>query len=280
MKKNSGVRWDTIVGIITVITMVCFAVIIFIDLSKGGKEVLRPKRQDNTLSLSLHDLDKMTVGTDAGTQKAPTADNSNTANATAANNPRYTVKGSPVVVLDPAHGGADLGTVYNGVQEKTQTLQVANAVKKCLEESGVKVVMTRNADVSVDNAARVSVCNSSKAVAVLSIERNSAGANPSATGAEAWIHTKKTEASVSLANAVLSELDSRAGMKNRGCKTGTGNNSSDNYYINAHCSGTSCVLQLGFMTNPEDDKYVTSQLNKTAQAISDGIVQYLKTKGY
>lgn len=280
--KKYIVRWDTIVGIITLITILCFAVILYIDISRGGTSQLRPGNQGDTMGLSLHDINNINsiAGNTAGGGSG-LADSTQSRQENAGTQEQILkLKKSPVVVLDAAHGGDDDGTVCGGIKEKDQTLMVANAVKKYLENSGAKVVMTRTSDTTIGNKARTDICNSSNAVVVLSIQRNSSSADSAASGAETWVHTKKPAESVKFGTSILEELNSQTGIKNRGVKTGTGSNSSDNYYINAHCSGTSCVLQLGFMTNSEDDKYVTSELDKTAKAIADGTVKYLKTKGY
>lgn len=280
--KRYIMRWDTIVGIITLLTILCFGVILYIDISRGGTSQLRPGNQGNTMGLSLHDIDNINSigGNNTGGENNSGSSSQNSQGSSSTDEQTLKLSKSPVVVIDAAHGGDDDGTVYGGVKEKDQTLVVANAVKTYLEKSGAKVVMTRTSDTTIGNKARTDICNSSKAVVVLSIQRNSASADKTASGAEAWVHTKKPAEAVKFGNSVLDELNGQTGMKNRGVKTGTGSNSSDNYYINAHCSSTSCVLQLGFMTNSADDKYVTSELDKTAKAISDGMVKYLKTKGY
>ena len=53
----------------------------------------------------------------------------------------------------------------------------------------------------------------------------------------------------------------------------------DNYYINAHSKCTSTVIDMGFITNVSDLKKVTTDKTKTAQAIADGIKDYLKQAG-
>lgn len=280
--KKYIMRWDIIVGIITLLTILCFGVILYIDISGGGSAQLKPGNQGNTMGLSLHDINNIdSMGTNS-------TNNGNGGENSSQNSHEHSVSGgqilkldkSPVVVLDAAHGGDDDGTVNGGIKEKDQTLVVANAVKAYLEKSGAKVVMTRTSDTTIGNKARVDICNSSNAVLVLSIQRNSSAADKAAGGAEVWVHTKKPAEAVKFGNTVLDELNRQTGIKNRGVKYGTGTNSSDNYYINAHCKSTSCVLQLGFMTNSADDKYVTSELDKTAKAIAEGTVKYLKTKGY
>src|SRR5690554_4273413 len=53
-----------------------------------------------------------------------------------------------VVILDPGHGGEDPGAVSDklGIKEKEVNLYIASEVKKLLEASGYKVIMTRTED--------------------------------------------------------------------------------------------------------------------------------------
>ncbi len=55
--------------------------------------------------------------------------------------------GSPVVVLDPGHGGVDGGAeASDGTCEKDINLNIALDLKKQLQEEGIRVVMTRSKD--------------------------------------------------------------------------------------------------------------------------------------
>lgn len=47
------------------------------------------------------------------------------------------------IVIDAGHGGADPGAVFEGRQEKDDTLRLALAVGKILEENGQNVIYTR-----------------------------------------------------------------------------------------------------------------------------------------
>ncbi len=68
--------------------------------------------------------------------------------------------GAAVVVIDPGHGGADIGfETENGVMEKTLTLSIARLLESKLEERGIKTRITRNRDVSLSPEQRSSVGN-------------------------------------------------------------------------------------------------------------------------
>lgn len=51
------------------------------------------------------------------------------------------------IMLDAGHGGRDPGAVYNGRQEKDDTLALTLAVGEILQERGIDVLYTRTTDV-------------------------------------------------------------------------------------------------------------------------------------
>lgn len=126
---------------------------------------------------------------------------------------------------------------------------------------------------------RVKASNSSNAYVCVSLRMNSYNSDASVSGAESYIHTSKPTEAVELSRIILKNMESSTGIKNRGVKTGTVAAAKDNYYINAHCKCTSCIINMGFITNASDLKKVTTGKDNTAQAIADGILEYLKQAG-
>lgn len=61
---------------------------------------------------------------------------------------REPAKARAVVVIDPGHGGANLGapSVVRGVYEKTVTLDLGRRVARDLRERGIVAVLTRDSD--------------------------------------------------------------------------------------------------------------------------------------
>src|ERR1700733_8970000 len=60
--------------------------------------------------------------------------------------PTPPVPASPVIVIDPAHGGTDAGARGENAIEKDIALQLARSIRAVLERQGYRVVMTRNDD--------------------------------------------------------------------------------------------------------------------------------------
>lgn len=91
------------------------------------------------------------------------------------------------VVIDPGHGGADEGTVFdNGtvrIAEKEVTLALARETARLLKKFGFDVVLTRQTDKELHLASRTALANKLKADVFLSIHMNST-ATPMVTDAE------------------------------------------------------------------------------------------------
>jgi len=79
------------------------------------------------------------------------------------------------IVIDPGHGGRDLGTVSpSGLQEKDLTLDVAQRLRSLLEQQlGATVVMTRIDDSFISLDDRATIANSAHADFMISIHGNS-----------------------------------------------------------------------------------------------------------
>ncbi|HYR80439.1 MAG TPA: N-acetylmuramoyl-L-alanine amidase, partial [Candidatus Dormibacteraeota bacterium] len=68
--------------------------------------------------------------------------------------------GSPLVVIDPGHGGYDPGTqASSGVLEKDLALQIATRLKSSLEARGIRAQVTRSSDVFISLPERTRIAN-------------------------------------------------------------------------------------------------------------------------
>jgi N-acetylmuramoyl-L-alanine amidase len=83
--------------------------------------------------------------------------------------------GRPVIVLDPGHGGSQVGaTGPKQLVEKHLALTIAKKVKAQLEaEVGAEVVLTRDRDALVQLSERVTVANNRRPELFISIHANS-----------------------------------------------------------------------------------------------------------
>ena len=82
---------------------------------------------------------------------------------------------TPTIVLDPGHGGDEVGAVgSNGLAEKDLNLAVAQLARDALEEDGEAVVLTRTADYRVTVRMRAAIAAATQARVFVSIHHNGA----------------------------------------------------------------------------------------------------------
>lgn len=92
-----------------------------------------------------------------------------------------------VIVIDPGHGGTNLGTTQNGFEEKTMTLVTAQAMyDELIQYDNVTVYMTRTDDRDMDLKERAEFAASVNADFLFSLHYN-ASANHTHFGSEIWI---------------------------------------------------------------------------------------------
>lgn len=99
--------------------------------------------------------------------------------------PRIT-RESPLVVIDPGHGGKDAGASRRGgVHEKDVALELAKLTATALRARGVEVVLTREGDELVPLAERTALANRLGAALFVSLHTNAARSK-SAHGIETY----------------------------------------------------------------------------------------------
>jgi N-acetylmuramoyl-L-alanine amidase len=96
-----------------------------------------------------------------------------------------------VLVIDPGHGGTDVGavSVYDGHYEKEYTLDCARRLESLLAAHGWSVWLTRTNDVNVSLSNRVAFAEEHKAELFLSLHFNSASPDRQQAGLETYCLT-------------------------------------------------------------------------------------------
>lgn len=208
------------------------------------------------------------------------------------------------IVIDAGHGGHDPGSVNRqlGLQEKDIALEVALRVGDYIKENipGMEVIYTRDDDTFVDLEERGLIATRAKADLFLSIHLN-AVRNPRAYGSEIFflgmhrsesaLEIMKRENSVvnleegggpvqlseeelliyELANAgniavseqiaamVEHQLRNRAMRRSRGVKQA-------GLIVLFHASTPAILVELGFLSNPNEARYMSSEYGQTILA--------------
>ena len=90
------------------------------------------------------------------------------------------------VVIDPGHGGRDVGALGRVSKEKDINLKVALALGDLIKKNypGIKVVYTRSKDTFVELGRRAAIANKAKADLFISIHTNSTAAGRKGTKAQ------------------------------------------------------------------------------------------------
>ncbi|WP_010252352.1 N-acetylmuramoyl-L-alanine amidase family protein [Acetivibrio cellulolyticus] len=76
------------------------------------------------------------------------------------------------VVIDPGHGGEDLGATKGDLCEKRLNLDISKRTGKLLENLGINVIYTREKDVAVGLDERVNIANNLDATLFISVHNN------------------------------------------------------------------------------------------------------------
>lgn len=178
-----------------------------------------------------------------------------------------------IVCIDAGHGGTDPGAVNDTRYEKDDNLEVAKLVKKYLEEQGIKTIMTRDNDTNVSLRQRCKIANKKEADIFVSIHRNSA---ETGNGIEIWTSSGKNKDDLSLANLILEKLANTEIQENRGVKSGIIKGGLTDYYVLKNTKMTSCLVELGFISDAKDNELLDKNINIYAKAIADGIMEEIK----
>ena len=118
-----------------------------------------------------------------------------------------------IVILDPGHGGYDVGAVADGIQEKDVNWKIATRVKEILDaEPGITGILSRSENECPSLAERAQVAKNNGADLLVSFHINSS-TNSNVSGSEVYItantnSTRFYQASNTLGQAVLANLAS------------------------------------------------------------------------
>lgn len=184
---------------------------------------------------------------------------------------------SGIIVIDPGHGGEDTGAIsQNNVNEKDVVLDISLKLGEKLEENNFKVYFTRKSDKALGNTVRSDIINRAKFINArnadifLSIHLNGSDVE-SAKGVESYSRFLDDK-SYLLAESIQDELSSIEYTKDRGIKETDEKSLGILRYTNI----TGVLLELGFITNSEDEKYLISEEGQDiiVDCILNGILNY------
>ncbi len=193
------------------------------------------------------------------------------------NNPSGTVstpnrQGLGVIVVDPGHGGPDVGATRNGIYEKDITLEISKYLGGVLQQMGYSVIYTRTNDIDLDLEPRVQIAENARADAFVSVHVNSLDVNASSVSGIETYHARGSTLGRELASYVHSQIIASTGALDRNIR-GAG------FYVIAKTSMPAILVETGYITNPAESSNLTSPnyQRRMAEAIAKGIDQFLKS---
>jgi len=219
------------------------------------------------------------------------------------------------IILDAGHGGHDPGNIGNGYREKNITLKVALEVGEIIgKEKDIKVVFTRKTDVFVELWKRGSIANTIKADLFVSIHcdshtSNAFGAGTFVLGARgnrqnleiakrensvillekdykqkynydpnspesvielSLLQEENLDHSLQLASIIQNNLVKKLNRENRFVKM-------DNFQVLRETIMPSVLIELGFLTNKNEGRFLNSKNGQQAMAnnIASSIVEFV-----
>lgn len=187
-----------------------------------------------------------------------------------------------VVCIDPGHGDWDTGAKgYSGSLEKDIVLNVSLKLGKLLEENGIKVIYTRTndslpwLDTSNDSLKeRIKIPEVFKADLFISIHCNSDEDNKDSKGVETW-YKQNDENSKNLALTIQKALVNLNYTEDRSLKTYESKD--DALAVLELNSSIPALLELGFLSNSSDERYLKSDKAQeaVAGAIKNALLNYI-----
>ncbi|MDZ8089062.1 MAG: N-acetylmuramoyl-L-alanine amidase [Nostoc sp. DedQUE12b] len=177
------------------------------------------------------------------------------------------------IVLDPGHGGKESGASGpTGYLEKDVNLVVSKLLRDELVKRGATVVMTREDDREVSLVERQAIISQEEPAIALSIHHNSLPDNGDAEKTKGfgtfWYHPQAHSLAIFLQNYVVKKL----GRPHYGVFW-------NNLALTRPAAAPSVLLELGFMSNPDEFEQVVNpeEQKKMAKAIAQGITEWVRS---
>lgn len=186
---------------------------------------------------------------------------------------------TPVIVIDPGHGGDDDGCCRGDVSEKTVNLQIAQKLSGKLRDMGYETVLTREDDETVLTLEqRVEIAEAAGGTLYISIHQNACEEKESSvTGIETWFSgcPEKEEGanwyctccddSRRLAQLVQLGAVSQTGANDRGLQQ------SRELYVIRETTMPSCLIETSFLSNTEERRAISSE--EYQEELTEGIAR-------
>ncbi len=170
----------------------------------------------------------------------------------------FTNSDKRIIVIDVSHGGEDNGVSLDKLSEKEITLSIAKKIKKLNKNVNVDIILTRDSDKFVTQKERAESINKLNPDLVISLHVNSSKDKKN-NGMEIFVSNKnkQKEKSEKLALDILNSF----GNKNVEIKKA-------DFHLLKNVNFSIVLLELGYLTNENDRKLLTSEKGQFKLATS------------
>ena len=175
------------------------------------------------------------------------------------------------IMLDAGHGGRDPGAVFNGRQEKDDTLRLTLAIGEILQNNGVDVEYTRTTDVYTSPYERAMKANNAGVDFFISIHRNSFPTDNEVFGEESLVYDM-SGIKYQMAQDINDQLEA-IGFVNLGVKA------RPNLVVLRRTRMPAVLVEVGFINSDVDNRLFDDNFDDIAQAIASGILDTLESVG-
>lgn len=175
------------------------------------------------------------------------------------------------IMMDAGHGGSDPGAVYNGRQEKDDTLNLTLEIGELLQENGINVEYTRTTDIYLSPIARAREANNAGVDLFISIHRNSFPTDNDVSGVESLVYDL-SGLKLEIGEEVNQQLEA-IGFVNLGVKA------RPNLVVLRRTQMPAVLIEVGFINSDTDNGLFDANFEAIAEAIAFGILDVLVENG-
>lgn len=174
------------------------------------------------------------------------------------------------IMLDAGHGGSDPGAVYEGRQEKDDTLQLTLAIGEILQNNGIDVEYTRTTDIYESPYQKALEANEAGVDYFVSIHRNSSAIPNQYNGVQSLVYDL-SGIKYEMAQNINEQLET-VGFVNLGVVA------RPNLVVLKRTKMPAVLVEVGFINSDVDNKLFDENFNDIALAIAQGILVTLEEK--
>ena len=181
---------------------------------------------------------------------------------------------TPIVVIDPGHGGKDPGATHYNLKEADVTLAFAKTMQKYLEENYIGTfLLTRSTNTTMELRDRTNQSNGINADFFISIHTNSAS-NPAAHGYESFVWTNPGKVAEDVQRVVHTHVMNYLkpfGIVDRGMKRA-------NFHVLRETKCPAMLIENLFINNIQQNRLLADRnfVEKLALTTAEGLAKALK----